>query len=73
MELMPTGKDLFHNLPIRADIANAFVKQGLTFLRYGGSMVNAPTYRWKYMLGPRDKRPQVKGWWNPAVHQRIRH
>ena len=65
VELMPTGKDLFHGLPVRADIANALVKQGLTFLRYGGSMVNAPTYRWKFMLGPRDKRRQVKGWWNP--------
>ena len=28
-------------------------------------MVNAPGYRWKQMIGPRDKRPQYKGWWYP--------
>jgi alpha-L-arabinofuranosidase len=63
--LMGTGSALYKGLPIRADIANGLVKQGVTFLRYAGSMVNAPEYRWKKMIGDPDKRPQYKGWWYP--------
>jgi alpha-L-arabinofuranosidase len=63
--LAPTGENLFHGLPFRGDIGRALQKQGLTLLRYGGCMVNAPEYRWKRMIGDRDKRPQYKGWWNP--------
>lgn len=61
--LSPTGKELFRGLPMRADIGEMLVKQGLTFLRYGGSMVNAPEYRWKKMIGDPAKRPQYKGTW----------
>jgi alpha-L-arabinofuranosidase len=63
--LSPTGEDLFKELPFRADIARGLQEQGLTLLRYGGSMVNAPEYRWKKMIGDRDRRPQYKGWWYP--------
>ncbi|HLK59701.1 MAG TPA: family 16 glycoside hydrolase [Chthonomonadaceae bacterium] len=63
--LMPTGSDLFHGLPFRADIGKALAAEGLTFLRYGGSMVNAPEYRWKQMIGDRDHRPQYLGTWYP--------
>lgn len=63
--LSDTGDDLFHGLPFRADIARALLEEGLTVLRYGGSMVNAPGYRWKQMIGDRDRRPQYKGWWYP--------
>jgi len=63
--LAPTGDDLFHGLPVRADLGKALQEEGLTLLRYGGSMVNAPEYRWKTMIGDRDKRPQYKGWWYP--------
>lgn len=63
--LWPSGSDLFRGQPIRADIANGLKKEGVRFLRYAGTMVNAPTYRWKYMLGDRDKRPQVVGNWYP--------
>jgi alpha-L-arabinofuranosidase len=63
--LSGTGDDLFHGLPIRADIGRMLQDQGLTVLRYGGCMVNAEGYRWKNMIGDRDKRPQYKGWWNP--------
>lgn len=63
--LTPTGSDLFEGLPIRADIADMLRKGGITFLRYGGSMVNAPSYRWKNMLGDPDKRPQSLGTWYP--------
>lgn len=61
--LIPVGKALFHGLPYRGDIGKAMVDQGLTFLRYGGTMVNAPEYRFKKMIGDRDRRPPYKGHW----------
>jgi len=63
--LAPTGDELFHGLPFRGDLGRTLQEEGLTLLRYGGSMVNAPEYRWKTMIGDRDKRPQYKGWWYP--------
>ena len=63
--LSGTGDELFHGLPIRGDIGRMLENEGLTVLRYGGSMVNAPEYRWKKMIGDRDHRPQYKGWWYP--------
>lgn len=61
--LMTTGSDRFKGLPYRNDIAEAMVKQGLTFLRYGGTMVNVPGYRFKKMIGDPDKRPPYTGHW----------
>lgn len=63
--LMETGSGLFKGQPVRADIVNKLVDQGLTFLRYGGSMINAPEYRWKKMIGDPDRRASYKGWWYP--------
>jgi len=63
--LAGTGDDLFKDLPFRANIAEGLKKEGLTALRYGGSMVNAPGYRWKTMIGDRDKRPMYRGTWYP--------
>ncbi len=63
--LSETGNELFHGLPMRGDIGRMLEDEGLTVLRYGGSMVNAPEYRWKKMIGDRDHRPQFKGWWYP--------
>jgi alpha-L-arabinofuranosidase len=63
--LSDTGRALFRGLPFRADIAEKLVSEGLTFLRYGGTMVNAPEYRWKKMIGDRDRRPQYRGHWYP--------
>jgi len=62
--LSQTGKQQFMGLPIRADIGNAMVNQGLNFLRYGGTMVNAPEYRFKKMIGDPDIRPPYTGHWN---------
>jgi len=57
--------DLFKGLPFRGDIARALVKEKLTFLRYGGTMVNVPGYRWKNMIGDPDRRPPYRGNWYP--------
>lgn len=61
--LMTTGSDRFMGLPYRNDISQAMVKQGLTFLRYGGTMINAAEYRFKKMIGDVDKRPPYRGYW----------
>jgi alpha-L-arabinofuranosidase len=63
--LSGTGDKLFHDLPIRGDIGRELQEEGLTVLRYGGTMVNADGYRWKKMIGDPDRRPQYKGWWYP--------
>lgn len=61
--LMATGEDQFKGLPCRNDIGQAMVNQKLTFLRYGGTMINAPEYRFKKMMGDPDKRPPYRGHW----------
>ncbi|SFW83200.1 Alpha-L-arabinofuranosidase [Chitinophaga sancti] len=63
--LMAPKTARFKGLPIRKDIAVKMQEEGLRFLRYGGTMVNAPGYRWKKMVGPRDQRPPYKGHWYP--------
>ena len=63
--LQPGAWGRFHDLPLRRDVVEALIDQGVTVLRYGGSMVNAPEYRWKKMIGPRDRRPPYKGTWYP--------
>lgn len=62
--LMGTGEDQFKGLPIRADIGKMLVAQGLTFLRYAGTMVNSPEYKFKNMIGDPDRRPPYRGHWN---------
>ena len=47
----PTNE--FGRMGCREDIVAAFQKEGLTFLRWGGSMVNAPEYLLKNMKGAR--------------------
>ncbi|MEJ2883022.1 beta-L-arabinofuranosidase domain-containing protein [Pedobacter sp. GR22-6] len=62
--LMGSGDDQFKGLPIRADIGKMLVAQGLTFLRYAGTMVNSPEYKFKNMIGDPDRRPPYRGHWN---------
>jgi hypothetical protein len=52
-------------LPVRRDVADGLKRQGITVLRYGGSMINHPEYRWKKMIGPRELRPPCAGTWYP--------
>ena len=63
--LQPADWGRFHGLPVRRDVAEGLVDQGITVLRYGGSMVNHAEYRWKKMIGPRDRRPPYRGTWYP--------
>jgi len=63
--LQPGEWGRYKGLPVRRDVAEGMSVAGFTVLRYGGSMVNAPEYRWKTMIGPRDRRPSYKGTWYP--------
>jgi hypothetical protein len=63
--LQPGAWGRYKGLPVRKDVAEGLVDQGITVLRYGGCMVNAPEYRWKKMIGPRALRPPYTGWWYP--------
>lgn len=49
--------------PFRADLTEAFKQEGLTFLRYGGTMVNARAYMSKDMVGSRLERQPYWGHW----------
>ena len=64
VSLFPPSIKLYKGLPLRADIGNAIVAEGVTFMRYGGTMVNAAGYRFKKMIGPRASRPPYTGHWN---------
>ena len=57
--------DRFHGLNIRNDIAQSMVNGKISFLRYGGTMVNVPGYRWKNMIGDPSRRPPYQGNWYP--------
>jgi hypothetical protein len=63
--LEPGSWGLFRGLPVRKDIVKGLIDQGITVLRYGGSMINSPQYHWKNMIGPRDLRPPYDGTWYP--------
>jgi hypothetical protein len=63
--LQPGPWGRFKGLPVRRDVVEGLIGQGITLLRYGGSMVNHAEYRWKKMLGPRDRRPTNPGCWYP--------
>jgi hypothetical protein len=59
----PWGR--FRGLPTRRDVAEGLIRQGVTVMRLGGLMINADGYRWKQMIGPRDRRPPYTGYWYP--------
>lgn len=63
--LQPGEWGRFKGLPVRIDVAEGLIDQGITVLRQGGCMANAAEYRWKKMIGPRAFRPPYEGWWHP--------
>jgi alpha-L-arabinofuranosidase len=63
--LQPGPWGRFHDLPVRRDVAEGLIGAGVTVMRLGGLMANAPEYRWKNMIGPRDRRAPYKGYWYP--------
>jgi hypothetical protein len=63
--LEPGSWGTFKGLPVRLDVAQGLIDEGITAVRYGGSMVNNDQYRWKNMIGDRDHRPPYHGLWYP--------
>lgn len=63
--LGPKEWGLFKGLPCRRDVVDTLIRQGISVLRYGGCMAEAPEYRWKSMIGPRDRRQPYQGFWYP--------
>ena len=61
--LQPGEWGRYKGLPVRRDVAQGLIDQGVTVLRYGGCMANAAEYRWKKMIGSPDQRPPYRGWW----------
>jgi hypothetical protein len=61
--LQPGEWGRYKGLPVRKDVVEGLLAQGVTVLRYGGSMVNDGNYRWKNMTGPRELRPPTHGTW----------
>ncbi len=63
--LQPGPWGRFKGQPVRKDVAETLQEAGVTVMRLGGLMANAPEYRWKQMIGPRDRRAPYKGFWYP--------
>ncbi|HEY3414919.1 MAG TPA: family 16 glycoside hydrolase [Armatimonadota bacterium] len=63
--LQPGEWGRFKKLPVRRDVAEGLIGQGITVMRYGGSMINHRDYRWKKMIGARANRPPSSGTWYP--------
>jgi len=63
--MQPGSWGRFKDLPVRKDVVDGLLNENITVLRYGGSMTLADNYRWKNMIGVREKRPPYKGIWYP--------
>jgi alpha-L-arabinofuranosidase len=67
--LQPGPWGRFQGLPLRKDLVEAIIAQGVKLMRYGGSMINklpdGHLYKWKEMIGPRDLRKPYRGYFNP--------
>jgi alpha-L-arabinofuranosidase len=59
----------YKGLPVRKDVADAMVAQGLKAIRFGGcansGCGDVSDYKWKTMVGDPVNRPVTKGWWYP--------
>ncbi len=62
--LQPGAWGRFKTLPIRKDLADALVAQGIKLLRLNGGMIEVDGYRWANLQGPRDTRPPFDGFYD---------
>ncbi|MFL6416105.1 MAG: alpha-L-arabinofuranosidase C-terminal domain-containing protein [Bryobacteraceae bacterium] len=67
--LQPGPWGRYKDLPLRKDLVQALLDQGVKAIRYNGSMlsraVDGQLYHWKEMIGPRDLRKPYTGNFNP--------
>ena len=62
--LQPGEWGRFKGLPVRKDLAEALLAQGIRVLRFNDGMIEVPGYRWKNMCGPRDERRPYDGFYD---------
>lgn len=62
--LQPGPWGRYNGLPIRRDLAEALVAQGIQLLRLNGGMIEVPDFRWKNLHGPRDQRMPYDGFYD---------
>jgi len=62
--LQPGEWGRFKRLPVRKDLAEALLAQGIRVLRFNGGMIEVPGYRWRNLRGPRDLRPPYDGFYD---------
>lgn len=67
--LQPGEWGRYKGLPLRKDLVQAVLDQGVKVMRYNGSNVSlcpdSHLYKWKEMIGPRDERKPYRGRFNP--------
>ena len=67
--LQPGAWGRFQDLPVRKDVADAMVQQGLRAIRFGGcansGCGDVSDYKWKTMIGDPVTRPVTRGFWYP--------
>mmetsp|Transcript_17296 Transcript_17296/g.45102 ORF Transcript_17296/g.45102 Transcript_17296/m.45102 type:complete len:686 (+) Transcript_17296:304-2361(+) len=57
----------YNGLHIRKDLAELFLGQRPAVMRLGGSMTNAPGFRFHFMVGPPWSRPPTDSGWIPTT------
>ncbi|MEI6646862.1 MAG: alpha-L-arabinofuranosidase C-terminal domain-containing protein [bacterium] len=62
--LQPGEWGRFKSLPVRKDLAEALLAQGIRVLRFNGGMIEVPGYRWRNLRGPRDERSPYDGFYD---------
>jgi hypothetical protein len=62
--LQPGKWGRYKGLPVRKDLAEAILAQGIGVLRFNGGMIEVPGYRWRNLRGPRDQRPPYNGFYD---------
>ncbi len=62
--LQPGEWGRYKGLPVRRDLAEALIAQGIKLLRLNGGMIEVPGYRWKNLHGPRDQRRPYDGFYD---------
>jgi hypothetical protein len=67
--LQPGPWGRFDGLPVRKDVADAMVQQGVRAIRFGGcansGCGDVSQYKWKTMIGDPVNRPVTTGFWYP--------
>jgi alpha-L-arabinofuranosidase len=62
--LQPGEWGRYKGLPVRKDLVDALIAQGIKLLRLNGGMIEVDGYRWANLHGPRDQRKPYNGFYD---------